>query len=313
MRRPRTLVLGAALLAAGLVLGACGSGGNGSTNTPTGGQTSQIQRGTIKIGVSGPYAENQLVAEMYAQVLEKAGYTVERQLNLGSREVGDQALFSGKIDLKPEYLAFELPKLDPNADTSGTPEEVYPRVQAAAQAKGLTALQFSPANSTNVFVVTPETAQMDNLTTMSSLAPVASQLVFGAPPDCDTNQACKSGLQSVYGITFKEIKSLDFGGAQTVAAIESGAVDVGELFSLDPTITQKGWTVLQDDKSLQPAGNFFPLIRTDVLNDEITSLLNGVTSKLTTDGMLALVGRVQVDKEDVKAVATDFLTQQGLL
>jgi osmoprotectant transport system substrate-binding protein len=98
-----------------------------------------------------------------------------------------------------------------------------------------------------------------------------------------------------------------------VAAIESGAVDVGELFSLDPTITTKGWVVLEDDKSLQPAGNFFPLIRTEVVNDEVTGLLNGVSAALTTDGMLDLVGRVQVDKEDVAAVATDFLQQSGLL
>jgi osmoprotectant transport system substrate-binding protein len=312
MRRSRTFVLGATLLAAGFVLAACGSGGN-DTQATTPPAASQSPRGTIKVGVSGAFAENQLVAEMYAQVLEKAGYTVDRQLDLGSREIGDTALFSGQIDMKPEYLAYELPKLDPSADTTGTAAEVYPRVQAAAQAKGLTALQYSPANSTNVFVVTPETAQANNLTTMSSLAAVAANMTLGAPPDCSTNPACEQGLKDVYGITFKEIKSLDFGGPQTVAAIDSGAVDVGELFSLDPTITQKGWTVLEDDKNLQPAGNFFPLIRDEVLNDEITALLNGVTSKLTTDGMLGLVGRVQVDKEDVAVVAKDFLTQSGLL
>ena len=309
MRKPRKLVLGAALLAAGMTLAACGSGGGSNS----GGTPSSSPKGTITIGVSGPYAENQLVAEMYAQVLEKAGYTVKRQLDLGSREVSDTALFSGQIDLKPEYLAFELPKLDPNADTKGTPEQLFPRVQQAAQAKNLVALQFSPANSTNVFVVTPETATSKNLSTMSSLAPVASTLVFGAPPDCKTNFACEQGLKEVYGITFKEIKSLDFGGPQTVAAIESGAVDVGELFSLDPTITTKGWKVLEDDKDLQPAGNFFPLVRSDKVTDDLTNLLNSVTTKLTTDGMLALVGKVQVDKEDVKAVATQFLKDNGLL
>ncbi|HEV8420209.1 MAG TPA: ABC transporter substrate-binding protein [Actinomycetota bacterium] len=309
MRKPRKLVLGAALLAAGLVLAACGSGEDGTT--PGGSPASP--KGTITIGVSGAFAENQLVAEMYAQVLEKAGYTVKRQLDLGGREVSDAALFGGQIDLKPEYLAFELPKLDANADTKGTAEQVYPRLQQAAEAKDLVALQFSPANSTNVFIVTPETAQKDSLTKMSDLAPVASQLVLGAPPDCDTNFACKEGLQQVYGITFKEIKSLDFGGPQTVAAIESGAVDVGELFSLDPTITQKGWTVLEDDKDLQPAGNFFPLVRKDKVTTDLTNLLNSVTTKLTTDGMLALVGKVQVDKEDVKVVATQFLKDSGLL
>jgi osmoprotectant transport system substrate-binding protein len=309
MRKPRKLVIGAALLAAGLVLAACGSGEDGTT--PGGSPASP--KGTITIGVSGPYAENQLVAEMYAQVLEKAGYTVKRQLELGAREVSDAALFGGQIDLKPEYLAFELPKLDANADTKGTAEQLYPRVQQAAETKDLVALQFSPANSTNVFVVTPETAQKHSLTKMGDLAPVAGQLVLGAPPDCETNFACKEGLQQVYGITFKEIKSLDFGGPQTVAAIESGAVDVGELFSLDPTITQKGWTVLEDDKDLQPAGNFFPLVRKDKVTPDLTNLLNSVTTKLTTDGMLALVGKVQVDKEDVKAVATQFLKDNGLL
>ncbi|HJP65234.1 MAG TPA: ABC transporter substrate-binding protein [Actinomycetota bacterium] len=308
MRRPRTLVLGAALLAAGLTLAACGSGGDG--NEPAGGGS---PKGTITVGVSGDFAESQLVAEMYAQVLEKAGYTVKRQLHLGAREASDAALFSGKIDVKPEYLAYELPKLDPNADTKGTAEQVFPRVREAAEAKSLEAIGPSPANSTNVFVVTPETAQNYSLTNMSSLAAVASKLTFGAPPDCKTNYACEKGLKQVYGITFKSIKSLDFGGPQTVAAIESGAADVGELFSLDPTITEKGWTVLDDDKDLQPAGNFFALIRKDKLNDEVEGLLGDVTNALTTDGMLELVGKVQVDKEDVATVARDFLTQQGLL
>jgi osmoprotectant transport system substrate-binding protein len=142
---------------------------------------------------------------------------------------------------------------------------------------------------------------------------VASKLTLGAPPDCATNFTCKDGLKEVYGITFKSIKSLDFGGPQTVAALDSGAVDVGELFSLDPTITQKGYTVLEDDKHLQGAGNFVPLVRTDKLNDEITNLLNAVTAKLTTQGMLDLVGKVQVEHQDVADVAKEFLQSQGLL
>jgi osmoprotectant transport system substrate-binding protein len=301
MRIYRKLALGAALLAVAMVAAGCGSGGG------------KKAKGTVTIGVSGNFAENQLVAEMYAQVLEKAGFTVNRQLDLGAREVSDAALFSGQIDIKPEYLGYELPKLDPNADTSGTPEEVYPRFVEAAKAKGITALAYSPANSTNVLVVTPETAQQYNLTKVSDLAAVAGQLVFGAPPDCSTNQACEAGLASVYGNTVKEIKYLGFGGPQTVAALDSGAVQVGELFSLDPTITQKGWVALEDDKSLQVAGNFVPMVRDQVVTDDLTTLINSVTAKLTTDGMLDLVGKVQIDKQDVATVAKDFLTSNGLL
>src|SRR6187455_2003109 len=60
---------------------------------------------TIVVGVSGAFTENQLVAEMYARVLEHAGYTVERQFDLRAREVSQTALDSGEIDLKPEYLS----------------------------------------------------------------------------------------------------------------------------------------------------------------------------------------------------------------
>jgi osmoprotectant transport system substrate-binding protein len=297
MRIHRRFVLGAALLALVLMLGACGSG----------------EDDTVVVGVSGNFAESQLVAEMYAQVLENAGFTVERQLDLGAREASDAALFAGEIDVKPEYLAFELPFLDPEADTTGQADDLYPRVQAAAEARDLVALAPSPANSTNVFVVTPATAEEFSLQQMSDLAPVAGEMVLGAPPDCDSNYACRQGLEEVYGIVFAEIRSLDFGGSQTVAAIESDAVDVGILFSLDPTITERGFVVLEDDMELQPAGNFFPLIRADALNDEIEQLLGDVTASLTTDGMLELVGRVQVDQEDVAVVAEEHLQGAGLL
>jgi osmoprotectant transport system substrate-binding protein len=310
MRHHRKLVLGASLLAFAVLTAACGddSGGGGTPTT-----TADIERGTVVVGVSFAGPESQLVAEMYAQVLEDAGYTVERQLELDSRAVGDQALASGDIDVKPEYLAFELTALDETADNQGTAEVIYPRVQAAAEAKDLTALAFSPANSTNVFVMLPDRATELGVETMSDLAEPSGDLVLGSPPDCDKNYPCQEGLKEVYGIEFKQIRKLDFGGAQTVAAIDSGAVDVGILFSLDPTITQKGYTVLEDDESLQPAGNFFALARPEILNGEIEELLNSVTTSLTTDEMLELIGRVQVDQEDVADVATDYLDGKGLL
>ncbi|MEX2458381.1 MAG: ABC transporter substrate-binding protein [Actinomycetota bacterium] len=311
MRYHRKLVLGASLLAFAVLTAACGNdsggGGNNTTAPPD-----DIERGTVVVGVSGAFAESQLVAEMYAQVLENAGYTVQRQLDLDSRAVGDEALASGDIDVKPEYLAFELTALDEDADNTGTAEEVYPRVQEAAEANGLVALAFSPANSTNAFVMLPDRATELGTTTLSDLAD-HSDLVLAAPPDCDENYPCQQGLQEVYGIEFAEIKKLDSGGPDTVAAVDSGEADVGLLFSLDPTIVQKGYTVLEDDQNLQPAGNFFALAREEILNGAVEGLLDGVTTSLTTEEMLDMVGRVQVDQEDVADVATEYLEDQGLL
>jgi osmoprotectant transport system substrate-binding protein len=305
-------VLGASLLATALVAGACGSGGD-DTEAAGGGTTSAPARGEITVGVSGAFAENQLVAEMYAQVLEDAGYTVNRELEIDSRDVGNAALASGKIDLKPEYTGFDLPLYDKKAPTNGSPEEVAEALRIALEPAGLVTYAYSPANSTNVFVVTPETAQANDLTDMSSLAPVAGELTLGAPPDCPKASFCIPGLKDTYGIEFADFKALDFGGPKTVAAIDSGAVDVGELFSLDPTITDNGYTVLTDDKNLQAAGNFVPVVREEVASEELGALLDGVTTKLTDDNMRDMVGQVQNEHRDVEDVANQFLVDQGIL
>jgi osmoprotectant transport system substrate-binding protein len=313
MRGHRRLVLGAALLALAIVAAACGSGGDEDNAGSSGASGSTAPKGSIVVGVSGAFAENQLVAEMYAQVLEHAGYTVERQLDLESRDVSDTALESGDIDLKPEYLGYELPTLDPNADTSGTSDEVAARLATAAQAKGLVTYGFSPANSTNAFVVTSDFASQNNVATISDLAPIAGDLTLGGPPDCPKRDFCIPGLKKVYGVEFREFKPLDFGGPQTVAALKAGAIDVGLLFSLDPTIGQEDWVVLQDDKNLQVAGNFVPLVRKDVDSPELKQLLDSVTTKLTNENMIDMVGQVVVDKKDVAEVASAFLADQGLM
>ena len=199
MRRHRMFVLGASLLATALVAGACGSGGDDTGTAGGGTSASAPARGDITVGVSGAFPENQLVAEMYAQVLENAGYTVSRELDIDAREVGNAALESGKIDLKPEYTGFDLPLYDKKAPTNGSPEEVAAELKAALEPLGLVTYAISPANSTNVFVVTPETAQANNLTDMSSLAPVAGQLTLGAPPDCPKAAFCIPGMKQTYG------------------------------------------------------------------------------------------------------------------
>jgi osmoprotectant transport system substrate-binding protein len=238
---------------------------------------------------------------------------VKRELDIQSRDVGNQLLADGKIDLKPEYTGFDLPLYDKNGVTNGPPAKVAAALSSAVASAGLVTYQFSPANSTNVFVVLPATASKYHLTDLSSLAPVAGQLSFGAPPDCPTAAFCIPGLKTTYGITFGDVKLLDTGGPKTVAAVKASAVDVGELFSLDPTITQDGFTVLTDNKNLQADGNFIPVVRKEVATPALGDLLDSVTTTLTNDNMLDMVNKVQNEHQDVSAVATAYLQQAGLI
>src|SRR5262245_3511356 len=90
-------------------------------------------------------------------------------------------------------------------------------------------------------------------TTSGGTGAVAAQLTLGGPPECPQRPFCIPGLKDTYGITFKSFKPLDVGGAQTVAALKSGAIQVALLFSTDPVITDNGWVALEDDKHLQNA------------------------------------------------------------
>ena len=270
-------------------------------------------KGTIVVGVSGAFTENQIVAEMYAQVLEHAGYAVERDFELRSREVSQNALESGQIDLKPEYLSSLLLFLEPNADASDDPNDVATKDRAVLAPKGIDVLTPSPAQDTNQFVANAETAERFGLTTMTSLAAQASHLTLGGPPECPQRPFCLTGLKDVYGIVFDDFEPLDAGGPQTVEALTSNDVQVGLLFSTDPSISANGFVPLVDDRHLQDAENLTPVIRTEKLNDEIRAALDAVSARLTTENVTTLVGMVAVDGEDVASVARDFLAANDLL
>jgi osmoprotectant transport system substrate-binding protein len=144
-------------------------------------------------------------------------------------------------------------------------------------------------------------------------ATIASTLTLGGPPECPERPFCIIGLRDTYGVEFGSFKPLDTGGPLTVAALESGTIDVALLFSTSSVIKENGWVVLEDDKHLQQADNIAPVVRSDVVNDEITELLDAISSKLTTDNITALNKKVEIDKQDAADVAAGFIDDQGLL
>ncbi len=308
MRRSRRYVLGAVLLAAGLVAGACGPGedeGSIDAGAPP------EPKARLTVGSDGFY-EAQIVGAMYALVLEDAGYIVDTQLDIENREVRLPAMESGEIDVAPEYVASLLSVLDPESGGATTPEEGIEKLGPLLDEMGLELLEPSDAVDVNAFVVTQETADRHGLSQVSDLAGVAGDLTLGAPPECPRRPYCIPGLEETYGVEFGQFRPLEYGAA-TVQALEAGAIDVALLFSTDPLIEQKGLVLLDDDKNLQQADNITPLVREEILTDEIATLLNEVSAALTTDNITPLNARVLIDQEDPEDVARDFLEENGLL
>ena len=301
MRKPFRASAVGAILGLAVVATACGSGDGATEGDP------------IRIA-SFNFNESVIVAEIYAQGLEANGYTVERQLNLGAREVVKPALESGEIDLIPEYTGTVAGFL--GVEASADSEATWGAASAAWEETGITLLAYSPAQDKNAYVVTGETAEEFSLTTVSDLQPVASDMVFGGPPECPERPLCLQGLQDVYGLEFSEFVPLDVGGPITVAALEGGEIDVGLLFTTSGVIADNDWVSLEDDMGLNPAENIVPAIRTEVVDaygDELVTLLDSYSEALTTEDLTAMNARADLDQEDPALVAEEWLTENGFL
>ena len=318
MRLNRALALGASLL---VLVGACTTGG-GSSSSPAGvpaASPSSAAPTTIKIGSDGFY-ESKLMAEIYAQVLEANGYTVERDLGLGTRKVSAPALESGQIDLKPEYIGSGLGYYD-KTKTTADPATNAAALQAilATKGGGITVLGYTPGEDTNAFVVRADTAAKYGLTKISDLTAVADKLIWGLPPECSTGPLCGGALKDSYGIdvTKLNVKPLDACSVPIAEALKAGAVDVAGLCSTQPAIAQFGFVSLIDDKHTQPAENIAPLVRDDYLAkvDKVAfaKLLDAVSAKMTTDALTKLGVEVALDHKDVKDVAAAWLKENGFI
>ena len=258
------------------------------------------------------FPESDLLARLYGMALERSGYRVDLRLDLGPRELVDPALQRGLLELVPEYAGSALGFL--GGQPSGSPIGTHDALVAAARSRGLVALDASPAQDRDGFVVTAATARLYALQDLSDLRSYAPRLVFGGPPECESRPLCLQGLRTLYGLAFESFVPLDTGGPLTVAALKSGQVNVGLLFTTDGTIDTDGFVLLRDDRRLEPAENVTPLVRPElqqVFGQQLIDVVNAVSSNLTTDDLRAMNARVQ-QGESPRTVARDWLDAHGM-
>jgi osmoprotectant transport system substrate-binding protein len=268
---------------------------------------------TIKVG-SKNFTEQYILAEMYAAVLENAGFTVERKINLGGTLIAHQALVSGEIDLYPEYTGTALSAVV-KGEMSTDADKVYTQVKDFyAKQFNLTWLKPTGINNGYVIVVRQETAEANNLKSLSDLAKVSKTLVFGGGAEFPDRADGLPGLKRVYDAEFKEFKQFAKLGLR-YDALEQKDIDVANGAATDWQIGSKNLVPLADDKGLFPPYYVAPVVRQDVLKDnpKVAEILEAVGTHLDNDKMRVLNAKVETDQEEAKDVAVDFLKESGLL
>lgn len=265
---------------------------------------SQTSSEPIVIG-SQAYYSNEIIAETYAQVLEDAGYTVDRKFSLGQRDVYVPALLAGEVDLFPEYTGNLLQFFDPAA-TATAAEDVYSALTMALPA-GLTALEMSAASDQDSYNVTAEFAAANNLASIADLAGLQG-LRLGGAPELAERPYGPAGLESFYGVNV----AFEATGDTTVESLVAGMVDLANVYSADPRIQQLGLVTLADPLGLFLSSNVVP-IASDAVDQKAKDLINAVSRAMTAQDLVAMNVRSVEEQLSAAQIARDWLVSKGLL
>ena len=237
------------------------------------------------------FDESELVAEIYAQALEEAGFTVRRLPQVGTREMVIPAMEQGLIEIVPEYAGSAVSFLGgtPTADQGSTHAELTDLMHE----RGIEVLDAASAQDHNALVVSAEVADSLSLRRISDLTVYAGDMTLGGPTECPERDLCLPGLEDTYRLRFDSFLPLDGGSSITAEAIERGTIDVGVMFSTDGVLSDEDLVVLRDDRHLQPAENLTPVVREDTVRrfgPGLADALDQVSALLTT-GCLARTQR----------------------
>jgi osmoprotectant transport system permease protein len=265
------------------------------------------------IVASKPFGESYLLAEMFAQLLEARGVTVERRPGLGATEIAFAALRGGDIDVYPEYTGTGLLAIL-HESPGAKPREVFDRVSRAfAERYGVRWLPPLGFQNTYAIAVRRETAARFTLRTLSDLAHASPSLRAGLTPDFIGRDDGLPGLSRAYGIRFREVRALL--PAVKYQALAAGQVDVIDGYATDGLIARYDLVVLEDDRAFFPPYEAAALTSPGLATRQPAAVaaLTELSGRLSEVEMRALNRRVEVDKEPVARVARDALGELGLV
>jgi osmoprotectant transport system substrate-binding protein len=223
---------------------------------------------------------------------------------------------TGLVQLVPEYTgsALNFISLGRRPATSNA-AQTYRYLARSAARRGLVAAQPAPAQDANAIVVTAATAARYHLRSIADLAK-APPMVFGGPPECAERADCLPGLKRTYGLRVADFAPTDAGGPLTIEALVSHQIGVGLLFTTNPAIKRQKLVILTDNRALQPAENITPMIRrttVDRYGPRLLAALDAVSARLTTHELRTLNERVELDGQDPRKVADEWLQAQALI
>jgi osmoprotectant transport system substrate-binding protein len=321
LSRLSTLIAGSSAAFALVVgLAACGSSSSSSSSSATSATTSTPAVAASGPGVGKPavtigdknFAEENILGALYAQALQAKGYNITLKDNVGSSEIIHKALTSGQIDMYPEYTGVLLSAVAGQTKNPSSAEAAAHQAKAFLEKEGATLLNTTPFYDSNALATLPAYASQHSLASIADLKPLGTGVKLGGPPEFATRFEGLPGLVKEYGVkpTFVPI-AIEL----SYKALESGQVNVQNVFSTDGQLLSGKFKVLTDPKHVFGYQNVAPVVKKSVLAAEgpaFEQTLNKVSSLLTLKAIQQMNAAVSIDKQSATSVAAQFLKANGL-
>lgn len=304
MNSRAALGAGSALAIAALALSGCASSDPLAEEAPEGGDAS----GEIVVG-SAAFAESEIIAYIYAGALNRAGVDASVTPAIGQRDVYVAALEDGSVDLVPDYTGNLLQFYDPEA-TASAADEVYEALGGALP-EGLEVLDQAEAANADSYNVTREFSEEHGVTSLADLAGLDIDLTVAANPEFAERPYGIPGLKEVYGVDAVLQPINDGGGPNTLKALLDGDVQLADIYTTTPSITENDLVTLEDPENMIVAQNVVPLISSDAASDEVVEAIDAVQAELTTDDLVELNAQSTNDKLAAEDIAEGWLDDAG--
>ena len=282
-------------VAGALVLTACGSDDKSADDAVVVTPTINVGRTTDPV--------SQLMAEIYGQGLENAGYRIGRKDPVADQAAALAGLEAGTLQFVPEFSNSLLAHLAANGGTASDATTATDQVTALREQLPDTLTVLEPAEVDNGLVIVCSTAAIDEfaLAAIGDLA--APDLVFGGTTQFQSATAGGlAALNEKYSIELT-VTPVD----DVAAAIADGSIDCGAVPGLSPSIVVDGLITLPDDKVFAAVDVLAPIMTAEAGQADVTSVVTAINANLSTDVIRSLLVKVQVGDQSYDVIAKQFL------
>jgi osmoprotectant transport system substrate-binding protein len=255
------------------------------------------------------FPEQYVLGQLYKQALEAKGFTVQYKENIGSTELIDTALRSGRVTLYPEYTGIMLSVTFKRKTLPRTALGTYNLAKRLYERRGQTLLRQTPFQDRDAIAVLRSTATRYGVRTVGDLKKVPDLTLAGFP-QFETRWA--SSLARLYGVRF-EFEPL--AGISAYTLLDRGQVEAAAIFTTDPQLINRKYVVLREPRNMFGFQHVAPVLDRDLVaqyGSRFTSTINGVSRLLTLRAQIAMNKAVAIDKRSAARVADAFLRANGL-